>query len=312
MKISLKKLLRLLALGAILFAPSAFADDDDEDDVTEGKDMRPIVSIDVANIKNKTDNPHANFQALIDRLNHELVQTGIYQVLNMEDLEKTLVDSEKFAVAADDGGTKTAVSSPAFYIRMTITTYGFSNEKTLDFYNVSERGDYVATVELILNLVNARTATTVASGNISATSLASNTSYQGQRKIGNYSEQALQAACKSACQKIVRELVKHTPFYVLDVEGNQVVTDIPPSVGKVGAYFDVYKPGRKIRNRRTGKVTQKETRITTIRLTSIGEDSSTGEIIYQPTSPVTDKCIVRPVPRQAQAAPQPGNPAAPF
>ena len=312
MKNSLKKLLRLLALGAILFAPSAFADDDDEDDVTEGKDMRPIVSIDVSNIKNKTDNPHANFQALIDRLNHELVQTGIYQVLNMEDLEKTLVDSEKFAVAADDGGTKTAVSSPAFYIRMTITTYGFSNEKTLDFYNVSERGDYVATVELILNLVNARTATTVASGNISATSVASNTSYQGQRKIGNYSEQALQAACKSACQKIVRELVKHTPFYVLDVEGNQVVTDIPPSVGKVGAYFDVYKPGRKIRNRRTGKVTQKETRITTIRLTSIGEDSSTGEIIYQPTSPVTDKCIVRPVPRQAQAAPQPGNPAAPF
>ena len=56
MKNSLKKLLRLLALGAILFAPSAFADDDDEDDVTEGKDMRPIVSIDVANIKNKTDN----------------------------------------------------------------------------------------------------------------------------------------------------------------------------------------------------------------------------------------------------------------
>ena len=312
MKKSLKKLLRLLALGAILFAPSAFADDDDDDDVAEGKDMRPIVSIDVANIKNKTDNPRANFQALIDRLNHELVQTGIYQVLNMEDFEKTLVDSGKFAVAADDGGTKTAISSPAFYIRMTVTTYGFSNEKTRDFYNVSDRGDYVATVELILNLVNARTATTMASKNISATSVATNTAYQGQQKIGNYSEQALQAACRSACQKIVRELVKYTPFYVLDVEGNQVVTDIPPSVGRVGDYFDVYKPGKKIRNRRTGKVTQKETKITSIRLTSVGEESSNGEIIYQPTSPVTNKCILRPVPRQAQAAPQPGNPAAPF
>ena len=72
----------------------------------EGQDTRPIVCIESKKIQNKTDNPRANFSALVDRLNHELTQSGIYRVMDMKDLAAVHVDTEKFAVAADDGGNQ--------------------------------------------------------------------------------------------------------------------------------------------------------------------------------------------------------------
>ena len=304
MKFSLK---HFLMAAAVLCAGTVFAQADEE-----GPDTRPIVSIDAKNIKNKTDNPRANFQALIDRLNHELVQTGIYRVLNMEDMAKTLVDSEKFAAAADDGGVKTAIQSHAFYIRMTVTTYGFSMGASNDYYTRSQTVAETAKVELILLLVDARTGVTVASKNISAASITQVTAQAGQVAVGNYREQALQAACQSACKKIVLELVRYTPFYILDIENNQITTDIPASAAKVGDLFDIFAPGKKIRNRRTGKFIQKETKVGLLRLIAVGEDSSTGVLAAPPSAPITTKCILKKSTVLPPPPPPVGSPAAPF
>ncbi len=75
-----------------------------EEDEEQGVDMRPYVSINQEDIVNKTDNPNANFKGLIDHLNHELVECGLYRVMNMEDLVKTIKKNDRMKVAADDGG----------------------------------------------------------------------------------------------------------------------------------------------------------------------------------------------------------------
>ncbi len=281
-------------------------------EMQEGPDMRPLVSIDVKGIKNKTDQPRANFSALIDRLNHELVQTGIYRVMNEEDFEKTLKDEEKWVVGTDDGGLPTAISTPAFFIRMAITTYGVSTERANDLYNGGARHREIGKVELILTLVDARTAVTVASKNVSGSAIANVTAGFVETKTGNYKEQALQAACKAVCEKIVKALVQLTPFYVLSIEGNQVMTDIPPSVGKIGALYDVFKQGKPIKNKRTGKILRSEKRIGMIQLISLSEDFSTGKIVESSGGSVSDDCILKPAVRVIQKQPPPPPSAAPF
>ena len=289
MKTNLSGLLCLLFMMLAVGVPSANAQSELED----GPDMRPVVSIDVQNIKNKTDQPRANFQALIDRLNHELVQTSIYQVMNMEDVEETLKKDDAFTVIVGDDSQST-FTRPVFYIRMVVTQYGVSSENIHDNYTESTTRKEVANVELILTLVDARTAVTISSTNIQSRRDATITAHYGMRKAGNYAEQALQAACKVACEKIVRELVKYTPFYVLDVDGNQVTTDIPPSVGQVGALFDIFQQGKAIRNRRTGKVIRSERKIATIQLISVSGDFSTGVVIGKALAPITTDCIIKP------------------
>ena len=304
MRFSLK---HLLTAVAVLCAGAVFAQAQQD-----GPDTRPIVSIDAKDIKNKTGNPGANFQALIDRLTHELTQTGIYRVLNMEDMAKALTDSEKFTAAADDGGVKTAIRSHAFYIRMTVTAYGFSSGSANDYYTQAQNHTETARVELILTMVNARTGITVASKNIDAASITQVTAQAGQTVSGNYNEQALQAACQTACKKIVAELIRYTPFYILDIENNQITTDIPASAAKVGDLFDIFALGKKIRNRRTGKVIQSETKIGLLRLISVGEDSSTGVLAAQPSGVVTTKCILKKTTLLPPPPPPVGSPAAPF
>ena len=280
--------------------------------------MRPRVCIDTKKIVNKTDNPKANFSALIDRLNHELVQCGMYRVMNMKDLESTLVDNEKFAVAADDGGNKTNIKTPGFYIRLAVTQYGISKERANDRVYGTSSLNSVATVELILTLVDMKTAETISSRNIKRTAVASISAVPGEVKTGNYHEQALQGANQAVCQDIIKELVKYTPFSVMDVTGNEVMIDAPPSMAKVGTLFDIFKPGRAIRNKRTGKVTRRETKLCTIQITSAGEDSCTGQIVkiyvqeaVQPDYIVRPSTAVLAAPAQA-AAPAVPTAAAPF
>ncbi len=299
--------------GAVLLTCSVFSTLQAQE-MEEGPDMRPLVSIDVKGIKNKTDQPNANFSALIDRLNHELVQTGIYRVMNEEDFEKVLIDAEKYGAAADDGGAQTAVSTPAFFIRMAITTYGNFTDRAKDLYSGGKTLRDVAKVELILTLVDGRTGVPLKSGNISGTAIAKVSAEFGESKIGNYQEQALQAACQDACKKIVKLLVQYTPFYILSIEGDQVMTDIPPSIGQVGALYDVFKLGKVIKNRRTGKILRSEKRIGTIQLISLSEEYSTGKIV-EASGTITEECILKPAVRVAPAPrrqPPPPSSAVPF
>ena len=297
------------------------------------QDMRPRVCIDTKKIVNKTDNPKANFSGLIDRLNHELVQCGMYRVMNMQDLESTLVDNEKFAVAADDGGNKTNIKTPGFYIRMTVTRYGWGERQITDIIHGSGiRRKLTANVELILTLVDMQTAETIKSCNIICEETDGKTYHAGERvqvdrrdrnnirfdKMNNDTEQILQAANQKACQKIIMELVKVTPFSVMDVNGNEIMIDAPASIAPNGTLFDIFKPGRAIRNKRTGKVTRRETKLCTIKITSAGEDSCTGQIVtiyvqeaVQPdyiVRPSTEKSAA-PAPAAAPAVP---TAAAPF
>ena len=289
------------------------------DTTADGPDLRPLVCIDADKIVNKTSVRRANFSGLVDRLTHELVQCGIYRVMTMKDFAATLVDNEKFAVAADDGGKGTKTQTPAYSIRLTVTAYGISNEKGKDVLYGNVGLNAVASVEFILTLVDGRSGQTLKSANISSTKVAQVQAIAGERKRGNYDQIALQAACKDASQKVVRELLKFTPFYVLDVNGQQVMIDAPASVAPAGSTFDIFKLGRAIRNRRTGKVIRRETRICTIRITNPGEDGSTGVIFQLYTNdPVKTDYIARPaevpaaaVQAPAQSAPAPSV-AAPF
>ena len=284
----------------------------------DGPDMRPIVCIEKDKIHNKTDNRRANFAPLIDRLNHELVQSGIYRVIDMQNLADVFKDNEKFAVAADDGGNKTNIQTPGFFIRMSISQYGISSERSRDVLYGQTNLAEVATVELILTVVNMRTAETIKSANIKAAVAASVTAAPGSVKQGNYREQALQEASKAACQDILKELFKLTPFYVMDVNGYEVMIDAPASVAPVGSMFDIFKTGKAIRNRRTGKVTRRETKICTIRITAPGEDGSTGQVVQlYVQEPVKADYIARPVnaapvaaAAPATAAPAPAVPSA--
>ena len=302
------KLLTVLVTAGVLFgAYSAFAE--------EEQDTRPRVCIDTKKIVNKTTSRKANFSALIDRLNHELVQSGMYRVIRMADLESTLTDNEKFAVAADDGGKQSSIKTPGYFIRLTVTQYGFSKERQTDVLYGSASLTEVATVELILTLVDMKTAETVSSRNIKRTVAASVAVGAGGAKSGNYAEQSLQSACQLVCQDIIKELVKFTPFHVMDVNGHEIMIDAPPSLAKVGTLFDIFKPGRAIRNRRTGKVTRRETKLCTISITSVSEDGCTGRVVQlYAQEPVKVDYIVRPSTAVAVSQPSAAVPtaAAPF
>ncbi len=276
------------------------------EEMSDGPDMRPIVSIDKKNIENKTDQPRANFSALIDRLNHELTQTQIYRVVDIAALEDVLKKKEMFGAVADrEGAGGTDISAPALLIGMTVTTYGFSSEVSHNAYTVSIDKSQVAKVELILKVIDARTAETKASVNLSETAVMAR-SVRGRGR-DNDAEQVLQKACQGVCKKIVKELVKFTPFYVLAVEDGSVMTDIPPTVCKVGDHYDVFRQGKPIRNRRTGKVLRSEKKIAIIQIISVSEDSSMAKVValYDANAVVDDKCILKPAASMPVLAPSP-------
>jgi hypothetical protein len=249
---------------------------------------------------------------MVDRLNHELVQCGLFRVIEMQNLADALKDNEKFAAVADDGGKSTAIKTPGFFIRMNVLRYGISSERQVDrLYNRSELAE-VATVELILMVVDMRSAQTLKSVNIKRQAIAKVSASGISRKVGNYREQALQEACQYVCQDIVKELIKLTPFYVMDVEGASIMIDAPNTVAPAGSLFDIFKTGKAIRNRRTGKVTRRETKICTIRITVPGEDGCKGEIVRSYVNePVKVDYIVRFASTPAVAAPI-AAPAAPI
>lgn len=268
----LKKFVFYLFLLIGLVSPAlSFAYGDEDEQVAE--DTRKMILIDGKNIQNKTDNPNANFRPLVDRLNHELVSCGLFRVLNEEDWETALKQAEKSAVAADDGGLQTEIKSPGYALKLTVSAYGFSSERDKNPVYLSKELKEVATVEFILRIVDLKTGLTYRSKNISRRAFCKATASYGQSKIGNYREAALQEASAYAAQDIIRELVELSPFYVIGVEGNQVILDVPSTVAKRGMSFEIRKAGRARVNRRTGKRTIARKPFCIVQVTSVSEDS---------------------------------------
>ncbi len=277
----------VLALG--VFATNTLC----AQELTDGPDMRPIVCIDTKNIENKTNQRRANFSALIDRLDHELTQTSFYRVVDIAALEEVLKKDEMYGVIADNESRGTDISKAALLVRMSVTTYGFSSETVRNAYTLATEKSQVAKVELILKIVDAYTGETKASKNVSeSAAMARAVHGRGQ---DNDAEETLQDACRKVSKKIVQELVKFTPFYVLSIEDGLVMTDIPPTVCKVGDRYHVFKQGRAIKNRRTGKVLRSEKKIALVQIESVSEDFSMARVveIYDATESIDEKCILK-------------------
>ena len=261
---------------------SVWAEDDEK-----GEDTRPYVSIDKREIINKTDNKTANFSTLIDRLNHELVETGLYRVMNTEDMVRALKKKDEFSVTTDDGGGKMNISTPGFFVGMTITTYGLTTMGGQNLLTGSVTQSQISKIELILKIVDARTGETIKSKNIDGSATGQVTDANS-----NMSEQTLQAACKKVCEKIVYELIKLTPFSVLDIEDGVVSLDVPGTLkimGKPvqpGLQFVVSKLSKGKKSKRTGKVTRSEKPVAIVGISSVGEESCSAQIISGAIPPI--------------------------
>jgi len=277
-------------------------------------DMRPVIEIDEKEFVNKTENPRANFKALSDRVAHEFVQTGLYRVMNAKNVGKVLEKNETYSVVSDEAPKKTAIKAPVFGVTFVVVRYGFSRASSTNMATLSRTSQELATVEVILSVVDMATGETVISKNLPPMSArVLTTSGPGRRQGGgNFREQALQEACRQVASATVREVVSRTPFSVIDVENGEIETDIPRSVAKPGYVFTVYRLGKPRLIRRTGKMVRKKTAIGKIVLTSCDEDTSKGRPMGAFSSPVTTDCIVMwTLPEEMpQAAPAPVNPAA--
>jgi len=238
------------------------------EEAEDGPDMRSMVFIDAKAIENKSDNPEANFKGLIDRLNNGLTECGIYRVMNSSDLSAGAADDDLFKVVADDGGKESQVQTPAMKIYMTILQYGYAKAISQDMYG-NATATYQAKIELILKVVDMRTKETLKSKNISRSATGTATTQ------ANLIEQVLQEANKIVVNDIIDELIKITPFSVLDCENGDAVIDIPANLLVKGQELPVFKKGKKIKNKRTGKVTARESQVATISVVLIGEDSVT-------------------------------------
>ena len=263
----------LLFFFLIISVFVAYGQDADEEN---GPDTRPMVYIDAKAIENKSDNKDANFKGLIDRLNNGLTECGVYRVLNSSDLAAGAADDDVFKVVSDDGGKESKVETPAMKIYMTVMQYGYAKDAKQDMYG-NAIATFQAKIELILKVVDMRTKETLKAKNISRSATGTATTQS------NLVEQVLQEANKRVVNDIIDVLVSLTPFGVMEVEGKEVVIDAPGNRLVQGQELPVYKKGKKIKNKRTGKVTARESQVATICVVTIGEDSvtcmlKTGEI----------------------------------
>ena len=299
-------LLSLLALAC------AFITYGQETDDEVGPDTRPMVFLGEGTIENKSDNKRANFDGLIDRLSNGLTECGVYRVLNAFDLSAGAADDDIFKVISDDGGKESKVETPAMKVYMTVMQYGFAQNASQDMYG-NVQATFQAKIELILKVVDMRTKETLKSKNIARSATGTATTQS------NLVEQVLQEANKKVVNDIIEVLISITPFGVMDVEGKEVLIDAPGNRLSQGQELPVFKKGKKVRNKRTGKLTARESQVATICVVTISEDSVTcmlksGEITPDEEADEGyeyDKYVVRipenatPSPTVSPAIPQP-------
>jgi len=261
------KTLNVLILTFACLVPFAKAEE-----CADGPDMRPLVFVDEKAIENKTDAAHPNFGGLVDRLNNALTESGIYRVLTPKDIGAGLVDDQLFKSLSTDGGKDSSMKTPAYKIALTIMQYGYAKSSGKDMYGKLTSAQH-AKIELILRVVDMRSRETLKSKNIARSASGSATVQS------NLGEQVLQEACRSAVNDIVATLVQLTPFSVLDVENDEVTIDVPSNRVKQGQQLEVFRLGKRVKNKRTGKVTAKESSVAIIGVQTLSEDSVTCKLL---------------------------------
>lgn len=267
-----KMLLAFAAMASVAWV--AFAEDETEN----GPDMRPLVFVDEKAIENKTNVANVNFGGLVDRLNHALVESGIYRVLTPKDIGAGLVDDQLFASLATDGGKESTMKTPALKVSLTIMQYGYAQASNQDMYGKTTATQQ-AKIELILRVVDMRSRETLKAKNLSRSATGKSAAES------NLGEQVLQEACRLVVGDIVETLVSLTSFYVLDVENGEVVVDVPSNRVKPGQQLVVYKKGRKIRSKRTGKVTARESQVAVLGVQTLSEESVTCKLLSGAIAP---------------------------
>ena len=268
------------ALAAVCAVSPVWADDEEEE---AGPDPRPFVSIDAEHIENKTDNPGANFKAMIDRLNNDLTETGLWRVMDMKDMADAIKKNDQLALAA--GAKKVDnFETPGWMIKMAISMYGVVEQDYKDPLSGEVTKQKLGKVELILRVVDQKGETlkskNVDSGFIPGTTTAA---------TANLREQVLQEANKVVCKKIVGALIEMTPFYIADIENGVVNVDIGKPTVAVGMQMRVMKQGKGKKSKRTGKVTKTETEVARIQIMSATDEMSQAKIIGGEIKPGDDE-----------------------
>ena len=271
----MKRLLAMLtAMAACVGAVNAESDEEGD-----GPDMRPMAYIDAKSIQNKTDDSKANFSGLCDRLNHALIETGVYRVLTEEDIAR-ITDANGFFLVVTDDKKGTEIKAPAFRLTMTVMTYGDTKAEGHNRLNGDGKLLREARIELILKVVDMRTAETVKSKNLQSLAKGElNAAGDNEQAQSNLKEQLLQAATKDVCNKIVNELIMLTPFGVMTIEDGKVLVDVPSGLAKVYKMFEVKKCGKRVKNKRTGKWTYPEKKVATLKVEDVTEDAVSCTIV---------------------------------
>lgn len=278
----MKKLIAIASALALLAAPSAWAEDEE---IEEGKDTRPFVSIDEEHIENKTDNKGANFKAMIDRLNNDLTETGLWRVMSMKDMADAIKKNGQMGLAAGAEALDN-FETPAWMLKLVISTYGVVEGQTGgDLLTGASASTKMARIELILRVVDQK-GETLKSKNIDSGFIPVTVAAGVQ---SNAREQALQEANKVACRQVVAALIEMTPFYIGDVENGIVSIDITKPTVQVGQELRVMKRGKARKNKRTGKVTKSESEVARIKVISCQEDTSNAKILDGKIEPGDDE-----------------------
>ena len=245
----------------------------------EAEDMSPLIPIYKDNIENKTDSRAAAFSVFIDCLDLELVSTGLYRVMNKDDRVKV----------ENDNGFVTP--TPSFFIGMTINSYGITSAaKQQNELSGSVTGMEIGEIELVLKVMDARTAEMIKAVNIKGSAVGQMT----DAVVSNLRQRVLQAAAKKACEKIVYELIKLTPFGILDVKNGVVMIDVPGTLkimGKPlrpGTQFTVLKLRKGLKSKHAGKGVRSETLVAVVEVTSVGKDSCSARILAGAIPPIGD------------------------
>lgn len=282
----MKKFLSMLAAMAALVGVT-YAEDEDSDEA-DGPDMRPMAYIDAKSIQNKTDNSKANFSGLCDRLNNALVETGVYRVLSEEDIAR-ITDADGLLKVVSEDKKDVNVNVPGFRLTMTVMTYGDTKSTGHDMMSGAGKVENIAKIELILKVVDMRTAETVKSKNIEGSARGKIVAVGKTEKTeSNLTEQLLQAATKDVCNKIVKELIMLTPFGIMGVDDGKVLVDVPAGLAKEYKTLDVKKCGKRIKNKRTGKWTYPEKKVATLKVEDVTEDTVSCAIVDGEVKPDED------------------------
>ena len=242
--------------------PASAAEDEDK-----GEDTRPIVCIDKEHIVNRSGNAAADFSVLIDHLKSGLVGTGLYCMMDMDEATKALQRDQRMSVLG---------------VGMTITTFGGTRSASQNALTGAVAAHEQAKVGLTLNVVDLRTGRTVVSTVIDGVATGTATT------DANVRERILQAAQQTVAQKIVYEMVKLTPFRVLDVEDGVVSLNIPNSLRIMGKPV---LPGTQFTVKKLGKFrkgVRLEREVAVVAITSVGRESCSAKILTGAIPPIGD------------------------